>query len=537
MLIINSGGYVTPEFQVEFGKIPPCMLPIGNRKLVEHQVARLREAFPTKKIILTLPDTFRPAINEQALLSSLDINPVFVPEQFGLVDSLLYVLNSHDAVEGTVSLLHGDTLITEFPQESNVVGVAETNDDYPWETENVAEGNELVWCGYFAFSNIRSFVKALALSKGDFVRAVRKYAETHELKLRTIPQWHDLGHVNTYFKSRACITTQRSFNSLDIRSGVLTKRGEPAIKIEAEAHWFANLPVSMRRFAPQLIDSGTDAEGATYYSLEYLPMTPLNEIFVHGHNPVFFWARILKLLGEYFQTARASHPNSVDSAKIAEDARMLYREKTLSRLGEFSRARGIRLDVPTRYGRRTLPSVMEIAKQCIDLACASNCVSAIGHGDLCFSNLLFDSRGDSIKVIDPRGLSQKREFTIYGDQKYDLAKLCHSFIGLYDFIIAGRYRLVNEEGGSKIEFDLDDRLIAIQRLFANAQLIPGVSFANVMPHTVLLFLSMLPLHADQPQRQQALFVNALRLYSQYFEIPSEVSLDRHSYGRTEQSVF
>ncbi|QQC67562.1 glycosyltransferase family protein [Paraburkholderia ginsengisoli] len=537
MLIINSGGYVTPEFQVEFGKIPPCMLPIGNRKLIEHQVARLREAFPDKKITLTLPDTFRPAINERALLNSLNIDCVAVPETFGLVDSLLYVLNSAPTLGDTVALLHGDTLISEFPPETDIVGVAETHDDYAWETESVAEGNEVVWCGYFAFSNIRSFVRALALSKGDFVRAVRIYAETHNLPLRIIRQWHDLGHVNTYFKSRASITTQRSFNSLDIRSGVLTKRGKPAIKIEAEAHWFANLPVSMRRFAPQLIDSGTDADGATYYTLEYLPMTPLNEIFVHGHNPVFFWSRIVALLEEFFRTARESRQTDSDSARVVEDARMLYREKTLARLSEFSKVSGIQLDVPMKYGLLTLPSVSEIANQCIDLACASNPVLAIGHGDLCFSNVLFDSRGDSIKVVDPRGLSQTQKLTVYGDQKYDLAKLCHSFIGLYDFIIAGRYRLINKDGGSKIEFDLDDRLIAIQRLFVNAQLIPGVSFAEVMPHTVLLFLSMLPLHADQPQRQQALFVNALRLYSQYLEIPSEVSLDRHPHGRTEQSVL
>ncbi|MFM0276968.1 hypothetical protein P0D75_02965 [Paraburkholderia sediminicola] len=537
MLIINSGGYVTREFQVEFGKIPPCMLPIGNRKLIEHQVARLRAAFPDKKITLTLPDSFRPAINERTLLNSLNIDCVAVPETFGLVDSLLYVLNSSNTLSETVSLLHGDTLITEFPLELDVVGVAETNDDYAWETESIAERNELVWCGYFAFSSARSFVRALALSKGDFVRAVRMYAEVHELPLRTIRHWHDLGHVNTYFKSRASITTQRSFNSLDIRSGVLTKRGEPAIKIKAEANWFANLPVNMRRFAPQLIDSGIDEAGATYYTLEYLAMTPLNEIFVHGHNPVFFWARIIRLLEGFFQTARESSENKIDSQQIAEDARMLYREKTLARLSDFSRASGIGLDEPMRYGQKVLPSINEIANQCIDLACASNCVPAIGHGDLCFSNVLFDSRGDSLKVIDPRGLSQKQQLTIYGDQKYDLAKLCHSFIGLYDFIIAGRYRLINHDGGSKIEFDLDDRLISIQRLFANSSLIPEVSFADVMPHTVLLFLSMLPLHADQPQRQQALFVNALRLYSQYFEISSEVSHDRYPHGRTEQSVL
>ncbi|MCA7998061.1 phosphotransferase [Burkholderia metallica] len=537
MIIINSGGYVTAEFQVEFGKIPPCMLPIGNKKLIEHQVQRLRTAFPEREIILTLPETFRPAINERALLNSLEIDCVTIPEKFKLVDSLLFVLNSSDTTSDSVALLHGDTLINEFPGDADVIGVAETNDDYAWETESVEDGTELVWCGYFSFSNIRSFVKSLALSKGDFVHAVRSYAQLHELPRRTIGDWHDLGHVNTYFKSRAGITTQRSFNSLDICSGTLTKRGKPSIKIKAEARWFANLPVALRRFVPQLIDAGTDAQGETYYTLEYLPMTPLNEIFVHGHNPVFFWARIVKLLEGYFKVARECRCPEVLHQGIEDDARMLYREKTRVRLAEYSKSRDVPLDVPVQYGALVLPSVNEIADQCIELACASTCEIAVGHGDLCFSNILFDSRGDNIKVIDPRGLNQSHELTIYGDQKYDLSKLCHSVLGLYDFIIAGRYRLAQEIGGCTIEFDLDDRLKSIQHLFENAKFIPGVSFANVIPHTILLFLSMLPLHGDQPQRQQALFVNALRLYSQYFATSSETSLDRHPHGRVEQPIL
>ncbi|MCA8318267.1 phosphotransferase [Burkholderia multivorans] len=537
MIIINSGGYVTAEFQVEFGKIPPCMLPIGNKKLIEHQVERLRTAFPNREIVLTLPETFRPAINERALLTSLKIDCVTVPEKFTLADSLLFVLNSCDTTSDSVALLHGDTLINEFPCDADVIGVAETNDDYAWETESVGDGTELVWCGYFSFANIRSFIKSLALSRGDFVHAVRSYARLHELPRRTIGDWHDLGHVNTYFKSRACITTQRSFNSLDICSGMLTKRGEPSIKIKAEAQWFANLPVALRRFVPQLIDTGTDEQGETYYTLEYLPMTPLNEIFVHGHNPVFFWARIVKLLESYFKVARECRGPDVVPLRIENDPRMLYREKTRARLAEYSQSRDVPLDVPVQYGALVLPSVNDIADQCIRLACASSCEIAVGHGDLCFSNILFDSRGDNIKVIDPRGLNQTHELTIYGDQKYDLSKLCHSVIGLYDFIIAGRYRLVQEAGGWTIEFDLDDRLKSIQNLFEKANFIQGISFANVIPHTILLFLSMLPLHSDQPKRQHALFVNALRLYSQYLTISSETSLDRHPHGRIEQPVL
>lgn len=515
MLIINSGAYVTPEFQAEFGKIPPCMLPIGNRKLIEHQVQRLRKALSVKDIFLTLPDTFTPAINEKALLNALGIQCIFVPSNFRLTDSILYTLNIRETEDDRVVLLHGDTLIDELPQEVDTIGVAETDDDYGWEREVMPDNAQMVWCGYFSFSNVRTLIRALTLSQGDFPRAVRQYAEVRDLQRRVIPTWHDLGHVNTYFKSRASITTQRSFNSLNIKSGVLTKRGDPSIKIEAEAQWFKNLPIAMRRFTPQLIDSGSDQDGKPYYSLEYLPMSPLNELFVHGHNPAFFWARVLKLIQDYLEESRNSLPPDADVGRISEDAISLYKDKTIARLQAFAEGNDFDIHKKLRFDGRQLPSAMAIAERCIDLAVKSACVPAIAHGDLCFSNILFDSRGGHIKVIDPRGLNQAQDLTIVGDQKYDLAKLCHSFIGLYDFIISGRYNLTEDANGFHLSFDLDDRLKSIQQLFEKTELIPGVSVSDIIPLTVLLFLSMLPLHADQPRRQKALFANALRLYSKY----------------------
>lgn len=55
------------------------------------------------------------------------------------------------------------------------------------------------------------------------------------------------------------------------------------------------------------------------------------------------------------------------------------------------------------------------------------------HGDLCFANIMVDNTFSFIKVIDPRG--KFGDFDIYGDYRYELAKLFHSVDGKYDFII------------------------------------------------------------------------------------------------------
>lgn len=54
-----------------------------------------------------------------------------------------------------------------------------------------------------------------------------------------------------------------------------------------------------------------------------------------------------------------------------------------------------------RYNRTDLPSLREIAKECIEATLALPEVPAITHGDLCFSNIMYDARSNNIKVIDP----------------------------------------------------------------------------------------------------------------------------------------
>lgn len=63
------------------------------------------------------------------------------------------------------------------------------------------------------------------------------------------------------------------------------------------------------------------------------------------------------------------------------------------------------------------------------------------HGDFCFSNILYDFRAEEVKTIDPRGMTPNGEQTIYGDIRYDVSKLSHSILGLYDWIIAGYYHM------------------------------------------------------------------------------------------------
>lgn len=518
MILINSAAYVNDEFRNEFGAIPPCFLPIGNKKLLAHQVNSLRSQFSKEvRIVVSLPGGYALNVDEALLLDELQVDPIFVREGISLGMALLYVLNTIGYEGKTLRLLHGDTLLGDFPQNSNCIALSKPEDDYIYHFNDKSDS---AWCGFFAFSNPKNFVRALAVSEGDFVEAVQFYKEENGIDYENVKYWYDFGHINTYFHSRSTITTERAFNSLKIENGVVWKSGTPPRKIEAEANWFTQLPVELKRFTPQLIQAGKTSEGNPFYETEYLPILPLNEIFVHGKNPALFWDKVIDLIAFYMQKSRECFPENSEElkVKIHQDSTALYADKTYERLETYAKQQNLDLDKPIRYNGIDLPSLRQIATECIEKSLALPEIPAVVHGDLCFSNIMYDSRSNNIKVIDPRGLNIQQELTIYGNQSYDLAKLCHSFIGLYDFIISDSFKLEkNDQIGVKLSFNLEKRLKDVQQIFMAKELIPNISHKAIIAPTILLFLSMIPLHFDKPHRQEAMLANALRLYAEWLK--------------------
>jgi len=527
MILIASAAYVNSEFQVEFGRLPPSFLPIGNVRLFERQIKILRRCFPDEKIYLSLPASYEIHPKDARYLEINDVSILISDEHLRLSDSIAYALSNVSNPSEELRLLHGDTLITDMPSELDVIGVVETNDDYAWEVEKIDSHSELVWAGYFSFSNINLFKDKLLTTQDGFVGAVRQYDFSLPMKRKEIGQWYDFGHINTYFHSRARMTTERVFNSLTIEDGCVRKTGRPFEKISAEANWFINLPASLRSFCPQFIDAGSDDNGQPYYSLEYLPLPPLSDVFVHGKNSAFFWNKIFKLCDSFLIRCHEQLLGEETLKQITMSSEKLAREKTNARLQEFCKqAEYIDYDVPLSLNGEQLPTLRLIIEHCFSEWGHSDPKPGIAHGDFCLSNILFDSRSDRIKVIDPRGLDATGGFTTFGDLRYDLAKLTHSVIGLYDHIISGAFDVHTEmQAGIRafvLDIHIDERIVSIQELFIGRTYIGNLKPIDVMPMTILLFFSMLPLHADDPLRQLGFFANALRLYAKFIKNDSKL---------------
>lgn len=514
MILINSGAYIIPEFQAEIGRIPPCLLPIGNKKLIEHQVVSLRNFF-NEKIVVTIPISYSLSSDITQLFDELDVVCIQTQDDFSLSESILFALNVISVSNSEpIRLLHGDTLLLDFQTiKSNCIGVAKSEENYNREKAYTHENITMVWCGFFSFSSKQLLTKSLAIARGDFVAAIKIYDKEISLAYCIFDVWYDLGHVNTYFKSRSKITTERSFNSLDVCDNVLTKRGESK-KIKAECLWFSTIPNALKIFVPQLIDYQVEIEGCCYYSLEYLPILPLNELFVHGKKEQYEWIFILRKIKDFMLICGNFDTDTTQKNIIKSDFQSLVYQKTKSRIELYRKCADIDLGRSFLINGKRVPCIDDIVENCSRMVLSLPSSPGVLHGDLCFSNILFDGRSEQLKVIDPRGVNDRGDFTILGDQKYDLAKLTHSVVGLYDYIIAGRYYYhENSPYDLVLEFNLEDSTIALQQDFLTSPFLEELTPQQILPLVVLLFLSMLPLHSDRVDRQKAMLANALRLYT------------------------
>ena len=528
MLLITSAAYGAPELSAEFGRLPPAFLPVGNRRLFVHQHRVL--ATHGESVYLSLPDDFVPDVMDQALLARLGITVLPVPAGLTLGQSVVWCLNVTHSRGETLRLLHGDTLIEDVPAALDVVSVGVTRSYYRWTelqrgadgaTEfayGLGEGQTVreVLSGYFAFADASLLVSAITRASGDFIQGLTLYGRARSLMPVTTGVWRDFGSLHTYYQSRAATNTARAFNTLAVNRHTVRKSGQDAAKIAAEAAWYEALPPALRRFVPAFLGR-SDSTGSPAYVVEHLFLPTLADLFIFGRLPPFVWLRIFDALDEYLTVCAASTPPAPAMPERLAAADALYHRKVVERLELYTRTVGIDPEHPWELNGIRLPGLATILRQTlarIPPASAAEC--AVIHGDFCFSNIFYDFRSESIRVIDPRGLDANDRPGLFGDRRYDLAKLRHSVVGRYDVILAGYYR-VEEPVPYRLNFTLAEPALlqSLEVAFC------ARSFAGLSPDqpairaiTILLFLSMLPLHADDRPRQSALLANALRLFAQ-----------------------
>jgi hypothetical protein len=526
--LITSGAYVGQEMVAEFGRMPPAFLPIGTKRLYEYQLDWIGAERP---VFLTLPESFNVPADDLVRLEQLGVTVLFVPEGLSLGESVVFALNISGSTDQPVRILHGDTLIGDRHEpDLDCIGVMTSSEDYSWAEIKLdgdlitglqtvpagspAQRTRAVACGYFAFADTKALVRGITRARGNFIAGIADYAKTRDIRALVMTSWYDFGHVQTYFRSRRIVTSARHFNSVTIDGRTARKMSEDPAKIRAEAAWFSAVPPQLRIYTARLIDAGNDAGNQAYYETEYAYLPALSELFVFGALGPSVWSTILRSCEEFLSTCAAAVIPERSDPLLLE----LATAKTISRLRIFAEQSGFNVNKALRYGAITTPSLLQIAQNAAgQIDFNSGRVAHVMHGDFCFSNILYDSRVQRIRVIDPRGYVSSDRPTTMGDLRYDLAKLSHSIVGRYDQIIAGRYRMSSSDDRDfEIEFEQAPHHRWLEDALSKCS-VDGISAGSPQIHalSVCLFLSMLPLHSDRPDRQRAFIANALRLFTRH----------------------
>ncbi len=333
--------------------------------------------------------------------------------------------------------------------------------------------------------------------------------------------WLDFGHLDSYQHSKKYLLASRSFNRLefdDLR-GTVRKTSLHQEKFAEEIMWYSEMPADTRVLAPRVVSSSLgESRGencSAHLELEYYGYPSLAELWVHREFDASFYravlARIFQILTVFRLHQREVPPGSCEA---------MYWLKTISRLDEFSShsaeaanllrceqlvVNGVELDGWPKLEARVrafIPKLLEGSVPCFI------------HGDLCFSNILYDPGSGILRLIDPRGRWGGEIGS--GDQRYDIAKLRHSVVGMYDFIIARRYVLRRESAGCySFQVRAPSRVAQVQAEF-DALTAAIVSVETIKFIEGLLFMSMLPLHGDDWGRQQALFITGVVRLNEVF---------------------
>lgn len=535
MILLTSGAFLDSEFADELGILPPSFLPLGNKRLYEFQIPFLKKLRKkNEKIYLSIPKTYELDTYDKKKLLSENIILIRTKENLSLGKSIYLSWKIAKKKNESLIILHGDTYFKNLKKiDKNSISVhsnlgfykrallSKESNYYKVLNTGWANYGDYVLSGIFNIQNTENFFNLLIKNKFNFIESIKIYNQLYNFKILKRGEWLDFGHINNFFRSRTKITSERSFNNLSINNNIVTKYSRSNLeKIKSEAFWFESLPNELKIYTPAFLGTNNDIlksknQRVFNYKIEYLHMLPLSELFVFCKVDFGTWREIfnrIKLLFLDFNAFKNRKLSKIDISNIDK----IYLNKTIKRLNQFESQVGF--DINKKISLKDGSQEISLKGMAIDVSrfikkTSKKDISVI-HGDLCFSNLFFDRRSGIIKCIDPRGLLENGESSIYGDIRYDIAKLYHSVIGLYDFLVSNRYHLKIKDNKYDFKIYNDPNYhIPISKFFTeNLFKVFDYDEKEILSITILLFLSMIPLHSDKINLQKAFIANSLRLY-------------------------
>lgn len=351
-------------------------------------------------------------------------------------------------------------------------------------------------CGVYRYSSAEAFRASLDKVMGPHSD---KFPRTTEIQFSEVASWYqfnylkapfgaaifrdycfkDFGTLEEYLANKG-IHEARAFNKVTEGPYVVTKESEQYNKIRDEAVWMQNVPTMMRHFVPK-VESANLMCGR--FTMEKIRSSNMRDIALYLDRSYEAWVEIFTAV-KRFNAAVSCSGLPEDEARHGNTPFWLkMRDKTIERMQAIEI-----MEVPEAAKEWAAKKWRRVCNELMALDYDQDRVCYY-HGDLHFANMFYCFHYKDLKVIDPRG-------EMRGSQLYDLAKLCHSVYGRYDYIDADLYW----KHGDDVYF-YDKGHENIERAFADVIFchLTDLEKYLVLQITASLFLSMIPLHEENAE--------------------------------------
>lgn len=541
ILLIPSAVLMPREMRGAFGNLPTALFPLGRKPMLYHLYEKYKNHVDkmivvgyerVDKIVTYIEASHLPI----DLLKLDNLSSLGHTIDFGLQE----ILKKYSDVE-YIYINFADCLVNDdlLGISNDFVFYAKQEMDEQWtwfqnsngyiseimdkKCEKPMDNNlfQKLFIGTFGIKNpiifSKLFQKVNVYNDVDpFYQVLQMYSYEHKLEFKEANSWFDVGHNENYVKAQSSVAA-RSFNSIiiDDSRGTLRKTSTNKEKLINEIRWYLRMPNRLQYLLPRIYDYSLDFD-EPFVTMEYYGYHTLHESLLYGDSSVARWKNIFKKLLfaiEDMQSYRIVNR----SEEIKEAMKSMYVDKTIMRLDKMRSVPSFvdffdknivinnRVYLSLNQIIDELPSLVER----ILLRSAEQYFSII-HGDLCFTNILVEDNYNFMRFIDPRG--KFGNFDIYGDSRYELAKLFHTLEGHYDYIIEDMFSL--NVHGNELTYKVKDNDTDVWSVFCEVFRGYLSDMVAIRLIEATLFLSMIPLHSDSLTRQYAMLATGVKLFDQ-----------------------
>lgn len=539
-LLMLSAAKIADDMQVTFGDIYPAMIPVTDGQLIIDKT--VQQYAPLDYQMYVAVSASDDSVENHISKKGLAIQPIKVASGLNLSEAVAQSMQTFrkkgdlqeltvifgDTVVEAADLTKPDTIFTHHVADAGRWTTVTFDDQQhvKFTDKMVPQDDQTEYqaaVGVFNFSAGQHLAEAWQGAK-SFYENLKIYDEQYPLSTAGTKQWLDFGHSDKYAEAKQ--VEARFFNktNIDFKRGIIRKESTDVDKFLGEVKWYLKLPKRLSYIAPRIFDYSLNYN-APFVEMEYFSYESLHNLFLYGNFELGFWREIIDEMF-FLRSEMNQYQVTVDHDEYQKTVADMYLNKTVDRLHRLIKEDEFYAkiaDKPLTINGEQYPSINAIIEALPQVLDDSGVLKgknfAVIHGDFCMTNILYDNSKHVMRLIDPRGKFGK--FDIYGDAKYDYAKMMHSFSGKYDCIISDMFHVEADTDGH-LDYGLsvsgnEEQIGQLFESMLQEHLNDAVAYEQIQLIESLLFLSMIPLHKDKPERQKAMLAVGVTKFAPFME--------------------